>query len=248
MLDLFFEKVPFVLFGQGHLLALIIFFVVGLALVLIARCIKSRQTEEIFRKTLAILVALSCIPLNIFSLYHQNWNLQNALPIHLCDSAYFLAIYALWTKKQWAFGLMYYWGLTLSPQALITPFIPYELPHYQAILFWMLHYDVVWAAAVLTWGLGMRPNWKNWRQTIFVTLSYMVFIFGFNALFGTNYLYLNKTPPSPSAIDVMGPWPVYNFVMIFIGIGMWALVTLPWMRKQSAFDYIKSFWTKFRTD
>jgi hypothetical integral membrane protein (TIGR02206 family) len=101
---------------------------------------------------------------------------------------------------------------------------------------------------MMTWGLGMRPNWKNLRQTITITLSYMAFIFMFNAAFDTNYLYLNKTPAFPSAINIMGPWPIYNFVMIVIGISMWTLVTLPWTRKQSAFDYLKSFWTKLGLD
>jgi hypothetical integral membrane protein (TIGR02206 family) len=60
----------------------------------------------------------------------------------------------------------------------------------------------------------------------------MALIFVFNAIFGTNYLYLNHKPENPSLIDWLGPWPLYPFVMAFIGISLWALISLPYKKKK----------------
>ena len=37
-----------------------------------------------------------------------------------------------------------------------------------------------------------------------------------NVATGSNYGYLNGTPPGPSLLDVMGPWPRY----LFVGAGL----------------------------
>lgn len=222
----------FELFGKTHAFALLFFFIGAVALVELGRSIKTKKQERFVRRFLVIFSAIIAVCLITFNFTVNGWDIQRSLPFHLCHTAYFLAHYALWTRKQWAFSILFYWGLTLTPQALITPILPYDVPHVQALMFWGLHFFVVWSAAFMTWGLGMRPKWENLKQTAMVTLCFMVAIFIFNDLFGTNYLYLNHKPENPSLIDWLGPWPVYPFVMATIGISLWALITLPYRKKK----------------
>ena len=50
-----------------------------------------------------------------------------------------------------------------------------------------------------------------------------------NVLTGSNYGYLNATPPGASLLDVMGPWPTYLLVAgSVLAVGWGAVMTWPW--------------------
>lgn len=223
---------PFSLYSLTHNLALLFFVLGAIVLVGIGRNFKNKRQERIFRRALVITSLSIATLLVTINLYNNGWDLQHSLPFHLCDTAYLLCHYALWTKRQWIYGILYYWGLTLTPQALITPFLPYDIPNVKALMFWGLHFFVIWTAIFMTWGLGMRPKWENLKQCCLATGGFMIAVFLFNTVFGTNYLYLNYKPANPSLLDWLGPWPIYPFIMTAIGMGLWVLITLPWKKKR----------------
>lgn len=139
------------------------------------------------------------------------------------------AVYALWTHRRWAVSLTYYWGLTLTTQAVLTPDLAAEFPDPVFQLFWAMHLLVVWAAVYLTWGVGLTPDWRSYRTALLVTAGWAAAMLGFNALAGTNYGYLNAKPPSASVLDLLGPWPWYVVAEIVVVVAAWALVTWPWV-------------------
>ena len=49
------------------------------------------------------------------------FDVHQSLPLHLSDLLRLVSGYALWSRRPWAVALTYYWGLTLNPQALLTP-------------------------------------------------------------------------------------------------------------------------------
>lgn len=152
-----------------------------------------------------------------------------SVPLHLTDLATVVGAYAFWSQRQWAYVLTYYWGLVLSTQALITPSLngP-DFPGLQFIAFWSIHILVVWAAIYLTWGRRMRPTWRSYRFTVFVTFVWAGITFTFNRIAGTNYGFLNGKPGTGSLLDFLGPWPLYVFVEIALILVVWALMTWPW--------------------
>ncbi len=157
--------------------------------------------------------------------------LDGSVPLQLCDIAELMAAYALWSQRHWAFALTYYWGLVLSSQALITPDVGApDFPSHGFLTFFALHVLVVWAAIYLTWGRGMRPQWRSYRFAVITTLVWAAFTFTFNAIAGTNYGYLNRKPPVASLLDALGPWPVYLLTEVLIVLIVWALMTWPWER------------------
>lgn len=215
---------------------MLVIFVLGAAgLVWVGR----RQTESqarIFGRVLAVLILVMFIVALFYKLTQPA--LDTSVPLQLCDVAELTAAYALWSRRQWAFVLTYYWCLVLSSQALITPDegTPEQgspdFPNHLFITFFALHVLVVWAPIYLTWGRRMRPRWRDYRFTVIVTFVWAAFTFTFNAITGTNYGYLNRKPPTASLLDVLGPWPVYLLAEIAIVLIVWALMTWPWERSR----------------
>lgn len=221
----------FVAYGPSHLVVLAIF-VVGAALLI---WFGRRQTEaqaRILGRTLAVVIVGAFAVALVYKLLRPD--IQTSIPLQLCDIAELTAAYALWSQRHWAFVLAYYWGLVLSSQALITPDIgtPAEgapdFPSHLFLTFFILHVLVVWAAIYLTWGRRNRPRWRDYRFAIIVTLAWAASTIAFNVIAETNYGYLNRKPPTASALDVLGPWPLYLVAEVVMVALVWALMTWPW--------------------
>ena len=231
-------KERFVAFGTSHQVALAILVVVAVALVVIGRATRGTNRGDRFGKGMAVAMLLTTIPLQILYFMPSNWNLQTTLPIQLCDLGSFLSAYALWTHRPWAVGLTYYWGLTLTTQALITPDVASVFPDPMFILYWGMHMAFVWAAVYLTWGVGLAPTWHTYRTSLAITAVWAVLIFTFNVVVGTNYGYLNAKPKSATILDLLGEWPTYLLAEAVILTVVWALTTWPWVamdgRRKSA--------------
>jgi hypothetical integral membrane protein (TIGR02206 family) len=159
--------------------------------------------------------------------------ISKSVPLRLTDLATVAAAYALWSQRRWAYALTYYWGLTLSTQALISPVLKSpDFPNYEFLSFWAIHLLVVWAAIYLTWGRSRRPTWRSHRFVVVVTVVWAAVTCTFNSIAGTNYGFLNGKPHTASLLDVLGPWPVYLLTAAVLIVAVWALMTWPWERME----------------
>ena len=217
-------------YGPSHWIVLVVFAFGSAALVWIGR----RQTESQARPLGRVLGALTMAIFGVALLYKLvQPTIDHSVPLQLCDLAELTAAYALWSRRNWAFALTYYWGLPLSSQALITPDLngP-DFPSHSFLTFFALHLLIVWAAIYLTWGNGMRPGWRSYRFAVITTLAWGAFTFIFNTIAGTDYGFLNRKPVNPSMLDFLGPWPFYVLAEIVIVGAVWALMTWPWELKR----------------
>jgi hypothetical integral membrane protein (TIGR02206 family) len=222
------DVATFSAYDTSHQAAIAIL-VVGIALLIWAgRRFRLADPGDRLGKVLAVVTLALTVPLQILYFTPSYWDLQKTLPIQLCDLASFVAIYALWTHKRWAVGLVYYWGLTLTTQAIITPDLAAAFPDPVFILYWGMHLIIVWAAVYLVWGRGLTPNWRTYGIAVAATAVWAVTIYAFNVVVGTNYGYLNAKPKAASILDYLGNWPGYVLAEIAIIIAVWALATWPW--------------------
>lgn len=217
-------------YGPSHLTVMALLAAGGLALVLWGRGHRDPTTVARDCRFLAVAILVFMLPLQAVAIVRSGYDLQRSLPLQLCDVAALLAPYALWSRRHWAVSLTYYWGLTLTTQAVITPDLSRDFPDPVFILFWGMHLLIVWAAIYLTWGLGIAPDWRSYGTAVAVTLGWMVIVFGVNSVLGSNYGYLNAKPAAASLLDYFGPWPAYLLVEVAIVSAVWALMTLPWTR------------------
>ena len=218
----------FTVYGPSHWAVLVVFAAGAVALVWLGR----RQTESqarLFGRIVGAVTAALYAAAFVSALFPLD--LRWSVPLHLTDLATVVTAYALWSQKHWAFVLTYYWGLVLSVQALISPvFTGPDFPNYQFLGFWSIHLLVVWAAIYLTWGRGMRPDWRSYRFAVAVTVAWVAVTVTFNSVAGSNYGFLNAKPDTPSLLDVMGPWPWYVLVGAVLVAAVWAAMTWPWER------------------
>lgn len=221
----------FATFGTSHLVVLGVFVVALAPLVSSGRRVRGTPREQPYRRALAVSMVVVMVPLQLIDLLPGRFRLDTSLPLQLCDVAWVTAAIALWTGRRLPGVLVQYWGLTLTTQALITPWLHEDFPDPKFWLFWFMHLAIVWTAVLLTWGLGVRPDWRDYRRAVAATVTWMAAVFAINLALDTNYGFVNAKPAG-SVLDLLGPWPAYLGVEIAVVAAVWALMTLAWQRSQ----------------
>jgi hypothetical integral membrane protein (TIGR02206 family) len=218
----------FVTYGTSHLVVIALLLLGAVVLVRAGRA-RAEPGRMRLSRALSVAIVAGTVPLQLLYLSPSHVDIQHTLPIQLCDVASMVAAYALWTHRPWATTLTYYWGLTLTSQAVILPSLSHAFPDPRFFLFWGMHVSIVWAAVFLTWGMGLRPTWRTYRTSFAITATWAVAVFCFNRVASTNYGYLNAKPDGPSTLDLLGGWPSYLLPEVVAVAAIWALITLPWV-------------------
>jgi hypothetical integral membrane protein (TIGR02206 family) len=230
------EAERFVWGGSPHLVALLLLAVLAVGLIWIGRRLRGSQAQVWLSRGFALAILLVQGAMQIETMLPQNWTIEYSLPLQLCDLAWMIAVVALWTRRRGAATVLYYWGLTLTSQALITPHLDFDFPSFEFIMFFYGHGAVVLAAIYLVWGVGLQPGWNDFRRALAAMLVWGISVFTFNILAGTNYGYLNRKPPVPSALDFLGPHPIYLISELLLATGIWSLMTWAWTRRNERAD------------
>lgn len=223
------------LFGGVHLALLGLTVLLSVVVIWYLRRIRGTTTEAIVVRWAGwFLLAVSVFQVIWYAL-PANWHIERSLPLHFSDALRFAAAVALIWRVRWAIALTYYWGLTLNPQAIVTPH-PTMLvgPSVEFLLYWVLHIAVWLAPLALVWGLGFRVQWRDFGITYGVSVAWAALAMSFNAILGTNYAFLNRPPDGASLVDWLGPWPIYVVWLFIIAALLWALMTWPWTRRPAA--------------
>ena len=160
-------------------------------------------------------------------------SIDNFLPFHLCDIAAITAGIALITKRPIFCKLTYFWGLAATMQGILTPAITIGFPSWPFVMFFVHHFAVVTAALYLPIVDGWHPKQALWKEVLEVyawSLVYLAFAMGMNHLLGSNFAFASRPPDNPSLIDQLGAWPWYLFAMQAVGLVLFSLLALPFLR------------------
>jgi hypothetical integral membrane protein (TIGR02206 family) len=153
--------------------------------------------------------------------------LAYSLPLQLCDVAIFVAAAALWARSRALAELTYFWGLAGTVQALLTPDLPQHFPSYPYFQYYIAHGGVVAAALVLVIGLGLHPRRWALAWVAAITVAYAALVGGVDLITGADYMYLRAKPPSPTLLDVLGPWPWYIVAAGFVAFALFVILDAP---------------------
>ena len=216
-------------FTGEHYLLLALFALGAVGIVLLGRHHRRTDSAQRFSRVLAVAIPCFTVPIQIFQLTPGDYYIGTSLPLQLCDFAWVVAVWGLWTHRPLPVALAYYWGLTLTTQAILTPSLAEAFPHPRYLAFWCMHFLIVWSALYLTLGLGIGPTWREYRATVMITVLWAAVVYGFDVAVDVNYGYLVRKPASATLLDAFGPWPVYVFVSLGILLAAWALMTWPWV-------------------
>lgn len=216
-------------FSPEHGLLVGLFVIGAVAFAALGLRLRSSHRGMLFARGYAVAIPIVTIPMQTLQLLPNDFTLGTSLPLQICDLSWIVAVYALWTRSPRATALLYFWGLTLTIQGILTPSLEQTFPDPRYFMFWAMHLLTVWAAVYLVCAVG-GPSWAGYRFTVLCTAVWAAAVMVFNALTGTNYGYLNEKPNVSSLLDLLGPWPVYVLAEIVIIAAIWALMTWPWAR------------------
>ena len=149
------------------------------------------------------------------------------VPLQLCDLAFFMTVWALWSLRRPVAELAYFWGLAGSLQAVLTPDVHEPFPSYWWVKFFVSHCGIVLSALYLGLSGRVRPTARSVWRIWLVTNVYAGVAGIANWLFGTNFGYLAHKPMQPSVLDYLGPWPYYIGGMELIALASLSLAYAP---------------------
>lgn len=220
---------PFVMFGREHLAALAVVACGSLTAVAVARGASPRA-----RRALRALLggALACgFVAEPLVAARQGWLTRELLPLHLCDVAVALTLVALATLDLRAIEPLYFFALSGTLPALLTPELPSGLPSFRFVIYFVTHGLVLASGLVLVVGLRRLPRAGAWRRAFVALNVYAAAIGVVNWALGTNFLYLARKPQGATPFDWFGPWPWYILTLELVCGSVFraleALVT-PW--------------------
>lgn len=151
------------------------------------------------------------------------------LPLQLCHLTALAAAVLLITGWRWLRPLVYFWGIALCTQALITPALTEGPALYPFWFFWATHGLIVGTAVYDVFARGYRPDWRDYGIACAGAAIYVAVVLPLNLAYGWNYGFVGPSKPEVRTIvDVLGPWPE-RLALIFpvVALAM-AILVLPW--------------------
>lgn len=158
------------------------------------------------------------------------------LPIAVCGWAVIFCSYMLIGKTQCLFDISYFWLLSGSVFALLTPTPlaycgPTRFRYYQ---FWLEHTLGYVAIFYMIFVHGMRPTIRSAVRSYVALIVLALIAYFANTMIGpgANYLYMARPEATPSVLDILpANFALRVCVMAAVITVMYALAYLPWYLK-----------------
>jgi hypothetical integral membrane protein (TIGR02206 family) len=216
--------------GAAHLGAMLLIVLLNLSLLRFKNA--DEKTRSRVRWTMAIILWVNEIAWHAWNYAVGRWTIQEMLPLHLCSVLVWTGAIMLMTKNYHIYEFMYLMGIGGAIQALATPDLGiYGYPHFRFFQTFLSHGLIVTSAIYMTVVEGFRPTWKSlWRVFVWVNV-YAGIVFLINSAIGSNYLFINRKPPTASLLDVLPEWPIYIIFLELIGLLTVFLLYLPFALK-----------------
>jgi len=189
---------------------------------------------RVLSRGLAVILLASFLAYPLVVALRGSYELDSDLPLHLTDAAAVAAAIALLSLRALPFELAYFWGLTASLQAVLTPSLGVD-DRFPSFFYWhyfVTHSGVVVAAVFLAFGLGLTARGGAVRRIFLATVAWAGVAAAGNLVTGGNYMFLRERPETASLLDYIGPWPWYLFGAAILALGLFALLDLPFRRRR----------------
>ena len=157
------------------------------------------------------------------------------LPIGVCAWSVIFCAFMVVGKSQRLFDIAYFWLLSGSLFALLTPTPltycgPTRFRYYQ---FWLEHSLGYVAIFYMIFVHGMRPNFRSLIRSYTALVAMAALAAWVNAMIpGANYLYMARPESAPSVLDILPPhYGLRIAIMSIVITAMFFLAYLPWYWK-----------------
>jgi hypothetical integral membrane protein (TIGR02206 family) len=154
------------------------------------------------------------------------------LPITVCGWVVVFSSYMLLSKSQTLFDLCYFWLMSGSIFALITPTVisytgPTRFRYYQ---FWVEHTMGYVAVFYMIFVHKMRPTIKSAIKAYVGLIILAVIAYFVNDMLpGANYLFMAAPESTPSILDILPPNHALRILIMASAVSaLFVLAYLPW--------------------
>jgi len=135
------------------------------------------------------------------------------------------------TKNYRLFEFNYFAGIGGALQAIITPDITRNFPHFEFIQLFLAHALIILSVLYMIFINKYLPAWKSLIRALIATNICMGIIYIFNIFSGANYMYVNHQPDFPSIIDILvdlfGTHPWYIIGLELIAFIVFIILLIP---------------------
>lgn len=218
-------------FSTPHLAALAVLILATGAAILIARRHPGRPTDWL-AGMLAVGILAGWAGEYVADVVTGTWSIKYTLPLQLTDAVSLSAVLALVTRRRLFVELAYFWSLTATLQATVTPDLAQNFPSVYYFTYFAYHLGAIIAGCMLVFGCRLYPRahaaWRVWL----LTLAWACLSATGDIITGGNYMYIRAKPVHSSLLSVMGPWPWYIASAIVLALAM--LLALQWLTDQVA--------------
>jgi hypothetical integral membrane protein (TIGR02206 family) len=192
--------------------------------------------EVLFARSLALLILAGWIGEYVADIALGTWSLQYDLPLQLTDATSVVAVVCLWTRRPILVEVLYFWALTASLQATLTPDLAQNFPSIYYFTYFIYHVGAVVAACFLVFGCRIYPRAHAAVRVYGVTLGFAVLPAIADVVTGGNYMYMRTKPEHNSLLSLMGAWPWYIAETAVLAAVMFLALQLlaDWLRGRHA--------------
>lgn len=216
----------FIMFGNQHLIALLFFIISGYVLIKWAAK-QSKEKQHKIGNIFAFSLSITVIIWTFLKIYTRGFDIKEDLPLHLCNFvALLLPIFTL-TKKKIYFDIFLFWILAGTTHAVITPDLRNGFPNFIFLKYWYVHAGLIIFVFYATLIYKYKPNLKSVMNSFFALQLYTLALFVINKTIKSNYFYTNSKPEGATALDYLGEWPYYIFIVELILIPYFLLIYFP---------------------
>jgi len=111
-------------------------------------------------RALAVVILVGWVGEYAAEVARGTWPAEYNLPLQLTDAVSAAAVLALWSRRALLVELVYFWSLTASLQAVLTPDLGQTFPSIYFTYF-TYHIGAVLAACFLVFGCRLYPRSYN---------------------------------------------------------------------------------------
>lgn len=207
-------------FAVEHIAALIVTAIAAGLLVRDARRHGDAWAVPVARG-LALCILTAYLAEHLTYAFRGMWTTRVNLPLQLTDAVTFVSIAALWRPRSALLvELLYYWALSASLQAVLTPDLGQGFPDVLYFSYFATHSGALLAACLLVFGCRRLPRPGAVWRVYALTAAFAALPAIGTVLTGGNYMFLRRKPAHGSLLDAMGPWPWYIIAAAALGLVM----------------------------
>ena len=220
-------------FGSAHLVVITLTIFLPVVFAGIARRLKTRLLDRVFRMAIAALLIMNYLSYAVFRVNHGAAEWKEMLPFQLCDWTMFAVVVALLTGGNPAWlEVAYFWGIGGSLQAIVTPNLAFGFPDIRFLSFFTDHCGIVVGVLYLMISRRFRPTMKSIWRTLAWSELYLAITLIVDWLTGVNYGFLLHKPEAFSILNYLSDSrPIYILQLNGLALLFFAVLYAPFAIK-----------------